>query len=279
MSGPAADRTRGCLVTGASTGIGRATARAVAEAGFRSLGTVRSREDAAELREEGVLPVLMDVTRPESVEEARDTVEGALEGLPLHGLVNNAGVASAGPVELQPDEELRETLEVNLVGAARVTRAFLPLLREARGRIVNVSSVSALVPPPFLGAYAASKAGLEALSDSLRRELAPLGVEVCVVEPGSARTPIWEKMAGRSLDRYRGSPYERRLLTLRERALAGGERGLEPEVVARAVVELLTDPRPPARRVVASASLQYRVLPLLPDRWVDRLVARALEEE
>lgn len=270
------DRDRGCLVTGASTGIGRATARAVADAGFRCVGTVRTGEDADALRGEGIVPLRLDVTDREAVEGLAPAVEDALDGLPLHGLVNNAGIAPAGPLELQPAEEFRRVLEVNLVGAAAVTRALLPLLRDARGRIVNIGSVSALVSPPFLGAYAASKAGLEALSDSLRRELAPLGVDVSIVEPGTVKTPIWDKAARRDVERYRGSPYEGPLLRLREQAMAGAERGRPPEDVARAVVELLTDRRPATRVLLASSSWLYRILPLLPDRVVDWLVERSL---
>lgn len=272
----APERRRGCLVTGASTGIGRATARALADAGFACIGTVRSAEDAEAVREEGILPLRLDVTDREAVEGLADAVEELLEGRPLYGLVNNAGIAPEGPLELQPAEEFRRVFEVNLLGAAAVTRSLLPLLREARGRVVNVSSVSALVPPPFLGAYAASKAGLEALSDSLRREVGPLGVDVSVVQPGTVRTPIWDKAARRDPERYRGSPYEGPLLRLREQALAGGERGLPPDEVARAVVELLTARRPATRVLIASQSWLYRILGLLPDRLVDWFVERSL---
>lgn len=274
----APERGRGCLVTGASTGIGRAIARAVTAAGFLCLGTVRSRADAEELEDEGIVPVILDVTDRDSVEHARRAAEEELDGLPLFGLVNNAGVAPAGPLERQPPEEFRRALEVNLLGAAAVTRALLPLLREARGRIVNISSVSALVPLPFLGAYAASKAGLEALSDSLRRELAPVGVDVSVVEPGTVRTPIWDKAAGSDPGPYRGSPYEERFLRLRDDALAEAADGRPPEDVARVVVELLTSERPEPRVLLASPSLPYRILPHLPDRWVDWFVSRQLED-
>jgi NADP-dependent 3-hydroxy acid dehydrogenase YdfG len=153
------------LVTGASSGIGAAVARELAGQGFSVFGTIRRPDDAAALAAAGAVPVRMDVTDGPSIAAARADVERALEGRPLAGLVNNAGIPAAGPLELLPLAELRRVLEVNLIGAVAVTQAFLPLLRISRGRIVNISSIAGRAAMPFVGPYAASKFGLQAVSD------------------------------------------------------------------------------------------------------------------
>jgi hypothetical protein len=266
----------GVVVTGASTGIGRATARTLATHGFHVFGTVRRPEDADALRTEGVTPVLMDVTDVAAIATACRTVRAALGEGPLVGLVNNAGVPAAGPLEFLPLDQLRAALEVNVIGVVAVTQAFLPDLRRSRGRIVNISSVSGRIAMPFAGPYSASKFALEAISDSLRRELLGSGVKVIVIEPGSVRTPIWQKIQERDLDRYRGTPYEPILPLIRNQALAGAERGLPAEAVADAVLRALTAPRPKARMVVVRRKLRFRILRLLPDGVLDRLTARAM---
>jgi NAD(P)-dependent dehydrogenase (short-subunit alcohol dehydrogenase family) len=177
------------LVTGASSGIGEATASHLASLGFRVFAGVRKDEDAERLRER-VTPVKLDVVDEESIATARREVEEAApDG--LAGLVNNAGVSVSGPVEFIPLEELRRQLEVNVIGQVAVTQAFLPAIRRARGRIVNVSSVGGRVALPLMSPYNASKFALEAVSDSLRREVRQFGVHVAVVEPGAIRTRIW----------------------------------------------------------------------------------------
>jgi NAD(P)-dependent dehydrogenase (short-subunit alcohol dehydrogenase family) len=167
---------------------------------------------------------------------------------------------------------------VNVLGVVAVTQAFLPLLRAARGRIVNISSVSARLALPFNGPYAASKYALEGLSDSLRRELEPVGVGVTVIQAGSVRTAIWDKIAAVELERFAGSVYEPALRKLRELALRSGERGIAPEIVAAAIVRALEAPRPPVRILVTGRDrLMQRVIPFLPARILDRLVARQIE--
>src|SRR5438132_5517345 len=199
---------RGVVVTGASPGFGAAIVRHLAGRGFRVFGTVRRAEDEVALTRDGLTAVRMDVTDTASVRRAREQVDRALAGTPLAGLVNNAGIPAAGPLELFPLDELRQILEVNLIGALAVTQAFLPLLKASRGRIVNMSSVAGRSALPFLGPYAASKFGLEAISDSLRRELLPFGVRVIVIEPGTFKTAIWSKVEAMDLGRYAGRPYE-----------------------------------------------------------------------
>ena len=192
------------------------------------------------------------------------------------GLVNNAGVPAAGPLEFVPLDQLRYAFEVNVIGVVAVTQAFLPDLRRARGRIVNVSSISGRIAMPFAGPYSASKFALEAIYDSLRRELFASGVKVIVIEPGSVRTPIWDKLQERDLERYRETPYAAVLPLIRNQALAGAQRGLPAETVADAVLRALTVARPKPRMVVVKRKLRFRILRLLPDGVLDRLTARAM---
>jgi NAD(P)-dependent dehydrogenase (short-subunit alcohol dehydrogenase family) len=177
------------LVTGASTGIGEATVLHLKTLGFDAVGAVRKDEDAERLEGRGVRTVRIDVTDAGQIAAARDE----LGDVALAGLVNNAGIAVAAPLEFLPVDRLRQQLEINLIGQAAVTQAFLPALRRARGRIVNVSSIGGRVALPLVSAYNASKFGLEGMSDSLRRELRSQGVDVILIEPGGVKTPIWEK--------------------------------------------------------------------------------------
>ena len=240
-------------------------------------GTVRRARDAAGVQERGGIPVTLDVTYQPGVERARDTVERELDGRPLVALVNNAGMPAVGALEHLDLDLLRKTLEVNVVGAVAVTQAFLPLLRAARGRVVNISSVSARMALPFAGPYAASKAALEALSDSLRRELLPTGVEVVVIQPGSVKTAIWGKIESVELTRYAGTVYEPALMRLRKAALKSGARGLPPEDVARAVRRAIMARKPATRiLVVGRGRFFQRIVRLLPDRFLDWMVGRQL---
>ncbi len=266
------------VVTGASTGFGAAIARHLAgrRGGFRVFGTVRRAEDEAALERAGVSAVRMDVTDSTGIARAREQVERALAGAPLAGLVNNAGIPAAGPLELFPLDELRRVLEVNLVGAVAVTQAFLPLLKVSRGRIVNMSSVAGRGALPFLGPYAASKFGLEAISDSLRRELLPFGVKVIVIEPGTFKTAIWSKVEVMDLRRYAGTPYESVLDRFRRGALRGAEQAPPPDKVVRVVWRALTARRPPLRVIVTPHGWLDRVPMWLPDRWLDWLIYRVL---
>ncbi len=267
----------GVVVTGASTGIGRETARRLAQSGFQVYGTVRHSPDADSLRADGVTPVIMDVTDAKSIAAARGAVLAALGDQPLVGLVNNAGAPAAGPLEFLPLEEFRYVLEVNVLGVMAVTQAFLPHLRRSQGRIVNMSSISGRIAMPFAGPYAASKFALEALSDSLRRELSGSGVSVIVIQPGSIRTPIWDKAAApATLERYRDTPYATALPLIRQQALAGVQKGLPPSAVADAVLQALSARRPPIRIVVVRRKVRYRLLQLLPDWVLDRAARKAL---
>lgn len=283
MSAPSASGT--VLVTGSSTGIGEACALHLAGIGFDVLAGVRSPDDARRLDEHpGVTPVTLDVTDSAAVAAAAEAAAAAGGGR-LAGLVNNAGIAIAAPLELVPLDELRRQLEVNVVGQVAVTQAMLPLLRAARGRVVNIGSVGGLVALPMLGPYAASKFALEAVTDALRREVASQGIRVAIVEPASVRTPIWDKSEGVADEMAAGTGAEaERLYGSLIRAIrAGAEQarveGLPPRAVAEVVAEALTAPRPhtryPVGREARGRAIAARVLP---DRALDRAIARRLRE-
>jgi NAD(P)-dependent dehydrogenase (short-subunit alcohol dehydrogenase family) len=253
--------TKTVLVTGASSGIGRATAIALSRRGFTVYAGTRS-----DLDYDGVTPVPLDVTGDVS----------HLRELELDGLVNNAGVAVIGPLEFLPLDELRRQLEVNTVGQLAVTQACLPALRRSRGRIVNVSSIAGRVAIPLYGPYSASKFALEALSDSLRRELRG-AVQISLIEPGVVVTPIWQ----RGLDGFElpPEPYVKMAETLRGEAEKATEEGLSVEVVAGAIHHALTARRPRTRYVLGSDARQEAILArLLPTRVMDRLIAHFVEQ-
>jgi NAD(P)-dependent dehydrogenase (short-subunit alcohol dehydrogenase family) len=272
---------RTVVVTGASTGIGQATVLYLLRLGFRVFGGVRRDSDALPFQAfPHFHPLIFDVTDPAVVEAAVAQVSSMLGGSTLTGLVNNAGIAVAGPVLHLALEDFRRQIDVNLTGVFVVTKAFLPLLGCGRttgspGRIVNISSVSGQIGWPMLGAYCASKHGLEGLSESLRRELAPFGIEVSIVGPGVVKTPIWRK--SEDLSRFVGTPYESPLARLRELMNESERRGMEPEQVAGVIHRALTERCPKARYAVVRSWLWDVALPLwLPKRIVDREIARRL---
>jgi NAD(P)-dependent dehydrogenase (short-subunit alcohol dehydrogenase family) len=237
-------------------------------------GTYRNPTDAATISQAGAVPVRLEVTDSASVAAARDQVVQGLSGARLVGLVNNAGIPAVGPIEHVPLADVRRVLEVNVVGVIAVTQAFMPLLRAAKGRVINISSVAGRIALPFMGPYTASKHALEAVSDSLRRELLGSGVDVVVVQPGSTRSRIWDKVKALDVSPYRGTVYGPIVDRIRERALQGGERGLPAAAVAKAVRRALTARRPPTRILVTRNALLTRLVDFLPERLVDWLVGR-----
>jgi NAD(P)-dependent dehydrogenase (short-subunit alcohol dehydrogenase family) len=276
MLAPKESTSRPVFVTGATSGIGLETARLLAAEGFRVLGGALPGEDHAPLQAAGGSPVPLDVTDGASISAARGEIATLLQGEPLWALVNCAGVVAAGPLETVRMEEFKRVFDVNLFGVLAVTQSFLPQIRQARGRIVNLSSLSGLLAVPFLGPYNTSKFAIEALSDCLRRELHPLGVSIVVIQPGVTRTPMWQRASEIDASSVRGTPYEKAAERVQEKAIRKGGRGQPPIAVARAILRALTEPRPPTRIRVQKrrkAWLRYAILPLLPDRLVDRLVA------
>jgi len=277
---------RSVVVTGVSTGIGLATARLLAARGFHVFGSVRRPEAAEPLsRELGArfTPLVFDVTDAAAVAAGADRVAAALGTARLGGLVNNAGIAVAGPLELLPIEELRLQLEVNLVAPLVVTRAFLPLLGTAPGRegppgrVVMMSSISGRIGSPFLGPYCASKHGLEGLSECLRRELMVHGIDVSVVGPGTVATPIWDKAEQADFAPYEGSIYEAAARRVRSYMLTEGRKGWPAERIAEVVHHALCSPRPRARYAPVAGRVANWIVPrLLPARWLDRAIGRFL---
>ncbi len=265
---------RSVLVTGASTGIGRATALHLADLGFKVYAGVRRDEDATDLEHQGPLTaVRLDVTSAAEVDDIAQRIEA--DG-GLYGLVNNAGVYLGGALELMSDDEIESTFAVNVVGLLRVTRACLPMLRERRGRIVNVSSISGLVALPGVSVYAGSKHAVEAISDALRVELSTFGVRVIAVEPGSIDTEIWTKGAQRD-ERHRPSsdaalralysPLQHLLEKLNR-----NPRGIPPTAVATVIGDALTARNPDNRYLVGTDARSLALLRYLPEGLRDRLI-------
>jgi NAD(P)-dependent dehydrogenase (short-subunit alcohol dehydrogenase family) len=274
-------RRGGVLVTGASTGIGEATALRLDRAGFRVFAGVRREEDAAELR--GKAPALdvvqpLDVTNAEHIEAARERVEQA--GIPLSGVVNNAGVALGGPLEALDIDVLRRQLEINTVAPVAVAQAFVPLLRRSRGRIVNISSIGGLVAQPFIGPYVASKFAIEGLSDVMRLELVEWGIDVIAIAPGTIKTPIWDKGSQEfdeqlaSLSPEHRELYGKRLAKLPKTIERMSRQGVSPDRVARKVERALSAERPRTHYLVGDAIVVLTLKRLLPARAFDRLLYR-----
>ena len=276
---------RSIVITGVSTGIGRGAAAAFAGAGYRVFGSVRREEDAARLRGEiggRFVPLVFDVTDREAVLGAAEQVGEAVGSGGLAGLVNNAGTALAGPLALQPLDDVRAQFEANVLGLVSVTQAFLPLLGTDRsrsgppGRIVNVSSVGGRVVSPFIGAYAGTKHAVEGISDALRRELMPYGIDVIVVRPGAVKTEIWVKGAT-TKNLYAGTEYEEPLERFEAYANGLAKGGYSPEELGRRVLRAFEAKRPRTRYAIVRGRLANWVIPtLLPDRQLDRLIGRTV---
>jgi len=267
------------VITGASTGIGRATAERLAGNGFDVIAGVRSQSAADELRGARIEPAIVDITDGDQVAALRDQVGDR----PLAGLVNNAGISLTGPMEFMPLDEFRRQLEVNLVGHVAVTQALIEALRRAPGRIVNVGSVGARTPLPFNSAYAASKAGVWAMGESLRGELRPWGIHVATVEPGAIATEIWNKMGEQVEDvgdqiPPRGRELYGSTLSKAGSALAKASRGASPpEKVAAVIEHALTSGRPKDRYLVGlDARGQTLARRVLGHRRWDKVLQRQL---
>ncbi len=276
---------RSVLVTGASTGIGRATALRLDGSGWQVFAGVRKEADAESLRREaspGLVPVILDVTDPEQIAAAAEQIERESDGDDLDGLVNNAGVAVPGPLETIPLEDLRHQLEVNLVAYVAVTQAMLPQIRRAEGRIVFLASIGGRIAFPFGGPYHASKFATEAIGDVFRQELRPWGIEVAIIEPGSIDTPIWGRGQDKAEEIEAKSPqtnllYGAALEKFKKVIEDTAERGIPPEKVAKAIAHALESSRPKTRYLVGlDAKVQARIQPFIPTRLLDWIVARQL---
>ena len=274
------------VITGASSGIGYDAARYLIERGFHVFGSVRKQADGQRVQGElgaQFTPLLFDVTDEAAVETAVSQVTQIIGSNGLAGLVNNAGIAVAGPLMHLPLEAFRQQFEVNLFGLLDVTQKFLPLLgavphaSHPPGRIINISSISGRVAYPFMGPYAASKHALEALSDALRRELLLFGVDVVVIEPGSVRTPIWDKAQELDVEQYSHTVYKTVLDGMQRIFVDRGKSGIPVEKVSQVIYTALTSSKPKTRYVLARKLFTGWLLPrYLPDRQFDRIVGKRL---
>jgi NAD(P)-dependent dehydrogenase (short-subunit alcohol dehydrogenase family) len=277
---------KAAVITGVSTGIGAGLAKVMSQSGWLVFGSVRKIEDAERMKSDlgaRFLPLIFDVTDELAVLAAAQTVREALQGSRLSVLVNNAGITQAGPLTLQPTEDFRKQIETNLVGPFIVTKAFAPLLGTDSaltgkpGRIVNISSVGGRMGPPFLGAYAASKHGLEGMSESLRREMMLYGIGVVIVGPGAVATPIWSK-GDPNDNQYLTTPYGSAIKTFFNSMIAAVQDGYTPEEAGRQILRIIEKPRPAVRYPLVRQPLRNWVLPMiLPRRIVDRTIARVLK--
>lgn len=274
---------RSVLVTGASTGIGRATALRLDAAGWRVFAGVRKDGDAEALRQAGserISPLLIDVTDADQIAAAAALI--GVEPGGLDGVVNNAGVAIPSPLETMPIDDFRRQIEVNLTAHVAVTQAALPSIRRAGGRVVFVSSIGGRIAFPLTGAYHAAKFGIEAVGDTFRQELRPWGIRVSIVEPGSIDTPIWER-GERTSDEIgarspqRESLYGKTIESYRKVIKETAERGIPAEKVARVIEHALSAKHPRSRYLVGlDAKVQARIKPLIPTPVFDRIVARMM---
>jgi hypothetical protein len=276
---------RSVVITGASTGIGWATAKLLLARGFRVFGSVRKAADADRLRNEfgaNFTPLLFDVTDEAAVLAGAREVRAALNGETLTGLVNNAGIAVGGPVLELAADEFRHQMDVNVMGPVIATQAFGPLLgadaslRGPKGRIVMVSSVAGKNGNPLMSAYSASKHAIEGLSEGLRREMMLFGIDVIIVAPGAVKTPIWSKAEEVDISAYKNSPFFPALEKIRAFMLQLGETGLPAEKIAERIAEALTSASPKVRYQITPDPIRHLMMTILPKRMLDKIIAKRL---
>jgi NAD(P)-dependent dehydrogenase (short-subunit alcohol dehydrogenase family) len=277
---------RAVVITGISTGIGWAAAESLVQAGFHVFGSVRKPADGERARQafgDRFTPLLFDVTDDGAIKASADQVKQLLGGKPLFGLVNNAGIAVAGPLAELPLSEFRKQFDVNVTGLVAVTQAFAPLLGASAqfqgppGRIINISSVAGKVAMPLNGAYAASKHAVEGLSDALRRELLLYGIDVILIEPGPVKTAIWGKAEETDLSVYENSPYKPVIAKMMSYFMARvAKEAIPAEDLGRLILMALTTPAPKPRYVITHGLLQHYVLRYLPTRMIDRMIGKTL---
>jgi NAD(P)-dependent dehydrogenase (short-subunit alcohol dehydrogenase family) len=270
------------LITGASTGIGEACALRLDRLGHRVYAGVRSEERGAGLRQRGsdrIVPVLLDVTDQAQIDTVARQI--ADDGGDLDGVVNNAGIARGGPLEYLPLEIWREQLDVNVLGQVAVTKAVLPFIRAARGRIVFIGSIGGRAATQLMGPYSASKFAIEAIGESLRSELHPWGISVSVVEPGAIKTPIWEKglqeadRLQRALPDEATTRYATHISAIRKGIEMQARQGVDPDQVAAVVEHALFSRRPKTRYLVGTdARVQSLLVRWLPDRPREAFIRR-----
>ena len=284
---PTEKRDRFVLITGASTGIGAACALGCAKQGMTVFAGVRKIQDGEALRKRGgdaIVPLQLDVIDGDSITRAAQAVERRVGETGLSGLVNNAGISIGSPLELIPLEQLRRQLEVNVIGQIAVTQACLPMIRRAKGRIVNMGSIAGRGTIPMMGPYSASKFALEALTDALRMELKQWGIEVSIVEPGAIATPIWEKSLHRALELEATMTEEGKQLyaeaarRVKETVGEAAKRAIPVDAVVDAVWHALTAAKPKTRYLVGTdAKIRAVMVKWLPDRLQDWMLKKFMK--
>jgi short-subunit dehydrogenase len=274
------------VITGVSTGIGYSSAKILCGSGYRVFGSVRKQEDAEKVTSEfgaNFTPLIFDVTDSKGIQENAEIVKSELlPGEALAGLVNNAGVAMGGPINLIDTDVFRQQFEVNFFGLIEVTKTFLPMLGAVKnsmqqGKIINISSISGRRAHPFVAPYTASKFAVEAFSDALRREMLLYGVDVILIEPGPIKTAIWDKVPDLDDNEFTGSDYEHSLRKFYKMFIEMGKKGFDADIIGNRVKEILQDPSPKTRHVITPNRFINFTLPgILPDRMFDKLVGKGL---
>ncbi|HIM73635.1 MAG TPA: SDR family NAD(P)-dependent oxidoreductase [Candidatus Marinimicrobia bacterium] len=274
------------VITGVSTGIGYSSAKILCDSGYRVFGSVRKQEDAEKVTSEfgaNFTPLIFDVTDSKGIQENAEIVKSELlPGEALAGLVNNAGVAMGGPINLIDTDVFRQQFEVNFFGLIEVTKTFLPMLGAVKnsmqqGKIINISSISGRRAHPFVAPYTASKFAVEAFSDALRREMLLYGVDVILIEPGPIKTAIWDKVPDLDDNEFTGTDYEHSLRKFYKMFIEMGKKGFDADIIGNRVKEILQDPSPKTRHVITPNRFINFTLPgILPDRMFDKLVGKGL---
>ncbi len=274
------------VITGVSSGIGYGAAKEFASHGYHVFGSTRKEKDAKRLKAEignNFTPLLFDITDREAVVNAARQVQEAVGNYGLTGLINNAGIATSGPLMHQDLDEIRWQFEVNVIGQIGVTQAFLPLLkirkRERKrsnhrpGKIINISSAGGKLAAPFIGAYVGSKHAIEGMSHSLRRELQLYGIDVIIIGPGAVNTPIWDKESAQEIDKYSETDYLQSMKTFQDYFVGLGKKGYTPEVFGKFIRKVFETKNPKTRYAFVPNKLVNWTIPLsLPDRWLDKII-------
>src|ERR1700685_3697190 len=287
LRGNAMANSKDVVVTGVSTGIGWGTTKVLVSKGFRVFGSVRKQDDADRLQKElgdGFVPLMMDITDADAVHQAAQKVGSMIGDRNLVGLVNNAGIVVSGPLLYLRISEYRRQLEVNTISPLVVIQAFAPLLGTDKkrqgppGRIVNITSSGGKVAIPLLGAYSASKFGLEGMSDALRRELMLFGIDVVIIEPGTVNPAMYDKGEKEDLSEFMQTEYWDAVQSFQKFIVAEARtNGLAPERLGEAVYVALTTTKPKARYAVIPQRFKNWTLPrLLPTRMLDAAVGKQM---
>jgi len=270
------DKKQAVLITGVSSGIGKAIALELISAGFKVYGTVRKKEDGAYLSAHGGKAITLDITTQTNISEAHTKISNDLAGQSLFALINNAGIAVCVPWSILKINDFRKQLEVNLIGVAAITQTFLPMLIKAKGRIIMLSSVASQLAFPTMGPYACSKFALEALSDSLRRELFFTGVKVTNIQPGLVSTPIVEKSRNLLKERYKSKMEKNIFNQFMTISKKQEQAAMAPEKISRLVKKILLQKNPPTHKLVASNYLLFKFIHLFPPKLLDKILAKKI---